>query len=289
MGFIDDLRQSVLKRNPGVIFPALAETQLLRWFGKVTDSASTVYDKALDAEYLKTHIGGGDHRLFDGGHDVLSAWERAKDALPDDTFSQEVIGCVSALWKDVTTVKGLPFATVDKAGFDNWVQNISSWGIPGLDRTYLYDLLSFDAMEIIASGFGMFGVIFALNKKDQEKLAEILASMGIVSITSANPIMGMITMGLTFYSYKVKKTEIDKKSFVKGGVITSSSVLVFTVLGLPFLIELIIVLMVSHLLKKHLFADPMLVGHFKSYFVQAKGSIKHKYGSYRKMFKKRVG
>ena len=34
----------------------------------MVDGSSTVYDKAMDARYIETGIGGGNHRLFDGGH-----------------------------------------------------------------------------------------------------------------------------------------------------------------------------------------------------------------------------
>ena len=34
-----------------------------------------MYDKAMDAAYNATRIGGGNHRLFDGGH---TSWARFK-------------------------------------------------------------------------------------------------------------------------------------------------------------------------------------------------------------------
>ena len=34
----------------------------------LAEGPATIYDKAMDAEYLATHVGGGNHRLFDGGH-----------------------------------------------------------------------------------------------------------------------------------------------------------------------------------------------------------------------------
>ncbi len=46
----------------------------------VVDGSATIYDKAMDAEYLETHIGGGLHRLFDGGHTISGAWDAARDA-----------------------------------------------------------------------------------------------------------------------------------------------------------------------------------------------------------------
>ena len=188
------------------LFAFLAQDKLLSWLGELTKSSATIYDKALDAEYLKTHIGGGDHRLFDGGHDVIRAWDKVRQAAPDDSFQQEVLGYVSALWKDVTTVKGLPFTTVSKENFASWVEALD-W-IPGVDRKYLYDLCSFDAMEILSTALGAVGVLFALKKEDQKMLAKILGSMSIVSILSANPIMGIFVIGAAGYAFKKKKDGI---------------------------------------------------------------------------------
>jgi len=75
---------------------------LLKWSETITKSAATVYDKAIDANYLATHIGGGNHRMFDGGHDILNAWDTVKSASTEDSFQQEVIGYTVPL-KDLTT------------------------------------------------------------------------------------------------------------------------------------------------------------------------------------------
>jgi hypothetical protein len=36
------------------------------WLGKLLEGPATIYDKAMDANYVTTHIGGSLHRLFDG-------------------------------------------------------------------------------------------------------------------------------------------------------------------------------------------------------------------------------
>ncbi|MDE3269413.1 MAG: hypothetical protein OYH77_03910 [Pseudomonadota bacterium] len=231
----------------GELFAFLAQDNLLKWLGKLTESTATIYDKALDAEYLKTHIGGGDHRLFDGGHDIFNAWTRVKDASHDDSFQQEVLGYVSALWKDVTTVKGLPFTTVSKENFEAWIGKLD-W-IPGVDRKYLYDLCSFDAFEILSVALGAVAVVFALKKKDQKKLAEILGSMSIIAIISANPVMGIFIIATACYAYKKKSMEFDKVAFGKSAAVSIFSMALFGVLGLPVLLQLTVVIVASALFK----------------------------------------
>lgn len=46
---------------------------LLKWTESLTRSAATVYDKAMDAQFIKTGIGGAEHRLFDGGHTIAGS------------------------------------------------------------------------------------------------------------------------------------------------------------------------------------------------------------------------
>ena len=87
-------------KNIHAVLPFLSQTELLRWARDTIKGVDGKYDLAMDAEYLKTHIGGSNHRMFDGGHDPISAWEKVREASNTDSFSQEVIGYVSAIWKD---------------------------------------------------------------------------------------------------------------------------------------------------------------------------------------------
>ena len=52
--------------------------------------SATIYDKAMDANYLdpllRPDLGGSYHRLFDGGHTIAGAVRTARDASPDDTI-----------------------------------------------------------------------------------------------------------------------------------------------------------------------------------------------------------
>jgi len=74
----------------------LAQPELLRWTQSISKSSATIYDRALDANYFATELGGASHRLFDGGHDLLYAWQAVRAASDEDTLAQEVIGYVTA-------------------------------------------------------------------------------------------------------------------------------------------------------------------------------------------------
>src|SRR5215211_3805548 len=49
----------------------------------LSNQYATVASKAMDAEYLRTHIGGGWHRLYDGGHSLAGSWKAVSSSLPD--------------------------------------------------------------------------------------------------------------------------------------------------------------------------------------------------------------
>jgi hypothetical protein len=234
----------------GSIFAFLSQSELLKWTEELTKrfSETSVYDKAMDAEYIKTHIGGGYHRFFDHGHGPIDAWGKVRDALPDDSFKDEVIGYATGLWKDAVTKMGLPFKTLDQESYNIWAEKISNT-VPLVDKSYLYDLLSYDALEIVATGIGAVSVIFCLNKQDRQRFSEIIASMGVVSIASANPIMAIFVIGVSAYAYTVKKTKLDPKALIKGGSVAAVSCSLFTILSLNLFLELLIVICISSTLK----------------------------------------
>jgi len=229
----------------------LSQPEMLKWLENLTKAPATVYDRAMDSEYLRTHIGGGNHRMFDGGHSLSGAWEQVSGASDTDSFAQEVVGYVSGLWKDMTTTSGLPFATWDRADYGDWA-DAASTNIPGIDKGYFQDLLSYDAFEVLSTGLGAVGVVFAFKTQDKKRLAEILGSMGIISILSANPIMGLAVIATAAYAYFVKKREVDGKALLHGGVMAATSMAVFAVLGLPLLVELVIAIALAVLVKRYI-------------------------------------
>jgi hypothetical protein len=248
-------------------FPAclsfLSVDELLKWSEGVTKAAATAYDKAMDKVYSTEKIGGGNHRMFDGGHDLDGAWEAAKNARPDDTFQQEVLGYASGLWKDLTTVKGLPFTTWEQQDFSycaEWLVN----HIPGASKDWFYDLMSYDALEVVGASLGVASVLFCFSQQDKQKLAEMVGSMGAVSVASANPLMGVALVLCLAYSYFVKKQQIDPKHAAVGAGLAGMSACIFAVLGLPVLIELGIAITVTTLLRRHVINNDDLVQFIKA-------------------------
>ena len=240
-------------KNITAILPFLSQSDLLGWTKKLSNGVESIYDKAMDAEYIKTHIGGPYHRLFDGGHSPVLAWEKVKNASETDSFTQEVIGYVSAMWKDATTKMGMPFKTIDKEYFDKTAEVLNA--NYGIKKSWLNDFFSWDVIEIFSTVLGMAGSIFFLKKNDMKKVSEILGSMGIISILSSNRLMGIMVIVQTVWTYVIKKKKLDNTTAIKGASLSIISWSIFSILGLPILIEFIIAISVLKLFRKKMYED----------------------------------
>ena len=162
----------------------------------VVKGSATIYDKAMDARYLdpvlRADLGGGYHRLFDGGHTIPGAFAAARSASPDDNIVQEALGAIQGLLRDGTTARGLPFATWDKATFDAVAESLkSNFGIP---KSWFYDLNTYDVAEVLGGAVGTVGVIFGWNRADTEEFSKLVGSMGISAAVSANPLLLVVTV-----------------------------------------------------------------------------------------------
>ena len=121
----------------GLLASALA-SDLNGMLAVMAKGSATIYDRAMDAEYLATHIGGGNHRLFDGGHTLAGTYEAVRAASPDDSLLEEGLGFVQGMFRDLTTTKGLPLANWDKGTYDQVAGFLESRFL--VPRDWFYDL-----------------------------------------------------------------------------------------------------------------------------------------------------
>ena len=153
---------------------------------------ATAYDKALDLAYntLKEH--GGDHRIFDGSHDLFGAWKTIAEAMPDEGWLQRAEGYVSALWKDMATPSGLPVVTWNKQSFDAVAAFLNE--TLGISRTWVKDMATFTATEFIGAVLGALALVLSWNKAEIRRFSEIVGSLGLSALVGANPLMVMVTI-----------------------------------------------------------------------------------------------
>lgn len=210
---------------------------LNRLVAAAVKGAPTVYDKAMDANYLdpaqRSGLGGSYHRLFDGGHSIAGAARAARGVSADDTVVQEALGTVKALMKDASTPRGLPLATWDKSTFDSVAGSLNSrFGIP---KSWFYELNTYDAADLLGASIGVVSVIFGWNRADTEEFARIASTVGMSAAVSTNPLLmvvSVVAMGRAYNkaSSAEEFAELADGAF-KGAATSGASLMAVAVVG----------------------------------------------------------
>ncbi len=234
--------------NLPTILPVLSQTQWLKYLEGMTASAATKFDKALDARYLQTNLGGSIHRLLDGGHTIWGAWSNIARMCAETGCSrrEQIDGYFKALLKDATTPKGLPFMTMEKQTYDSIAGRLNKYGI---SRNWTYDALSYDALEVFTTGISAGAVVYFLKTEQPEELSEVLGAMGVVSILSANPALALATTSSVLYALTAG-TDLNAWATVEGIVKTSLISGALVLLPGAFLVQAPVAVAVSILLEK---------------------------------------
>ncbi len=244
----------LLSVSQGVLASALA-VDLNAMLAKISAGPPTVYDKAMDAEYLATSIGGGSHRMFDGGHTLAGAFEAVRGASAEDTVLQEAFGYMQGLFRDLTTPMGLPLANWDKGTYDQVSGYLQSqFSIP---KSWFYDINSFDAAEVIATGVGVVAVFFCWNRVESEQFGRLAGGMGLSGALSANPLLLIVTVAALARAFQVARIESRTGDAVDGlfrGAVTAgtslAAVSALAVLGGPAALALLVGLIAGILAAK---------------------------------------
>ena len=176
--------------------------------------SATIYDKAMDAEYIATHIGGAQHRLFDGGHTIVGAFRAGHGASPDDSIIQEAMGTLHALLRDVSTPGGLPLANWDQETYRRVSESLeSNFHIP---KSWFYDLNTYDAADLLGGSIGAVAIIFNWNHADTETFAQLAGGMGLSAVISANPLLLILTVVALARAFHIAHRSGEYSEFVDG-------------------------------------------------------------------------
>ena len=207
------LANGLLTPTQGLLASALS-SDLNGLVQDMVNGSATIYDKAMDAAYLATRIGGGNHRLFDGGHTIAGAIKAVRDASPEDTIIEEGMGFLQGMFRDMTTVKGLPLANWDKATYDQAAGFLQSeFHIP---RNWFYDLNSYDASELLGGVIGLVATALYWNRADTESFSKLVGGMGVSACMSANPLLLIVTVVALAKAFHKAHQTGDYAEFVDG-------------------------------------------------------------------------
>jgi hypothetical protein len=231
---IDTVRQSagaatsVVAEGYSVALDLRGNAELSGWLkDHLSHQVSTIAGKAMDAEYLRTHVGGGWHRLYDGGHSLAGSWNAVHEALPDLSALDRVGTWATEYWKDLITTRGMPIVTLDRA------DEVSE---------YFKHLDAVNVAQIF--GGELIGVSIYCNWNDPAKLVASASSQELSGIVYANviaPLASLVALGRVIYL--LRKSEQDDlrgliepalKGLTRGG----ASVLLITVVPGGFLLHL---------------------------------------------------
>jgi len=139
------------------------------------------FDKALDTVYNATHIGGGNHRLFDGGHTLIGAWKQIQTI--DVSLPKKIQGYTGALINDFTTPNGLPVKTISQQTYNALCDIIPC------SRAQVYDLLTFDVTDILPTFYSASLFVKAIKSNNGDKsIIYGMSSTAIYCLTNTSGI-----------------------------------------------------------------------------------------------------
>ena len=194
----------------------------------------TIYDKAMDAVYVATHVGGGHyHRLFDGSHTIWGAIKAGHAASPDDNIIQEAIGILQGLLRDVSTPAGLPIANWEPETYKQVAEVLeSNFHIP---KSWFYDLNTYDAADLLGAAVGVVVLIFSWNRADTETFSKLVAGMGLSAVFTANPLLLILTVVALGKAFHKARQTGEYAEFVdgqfKGAVGTGATLAAVSLVG----------------------------------------------------------
>ena len=224
----------------GLLASSEESTLVNSWLQELVSGRPTIYDKAMDAVYNATRIGGGDHRLYDGGHSLAGTLQAAREASPDDSIIEEAAGLLQALARDATTPRSLPLVTWDQDTFSGLTDSLGRVGLP---REWVIDMVSYDAAEVIGASVGVLALALNWNSDDVEQFAQIVGGMGLSAAVGANPLLLVVTVVALAKAYHTARKTGDWKEFAdglaRGGICTGAVILVASMMGGPAVVVLL--------------------------------------------------
>lgn len=236
--------------------PAFAQS-IERWMGATFNTVSNTYTKSMDGAHALGLQAGTDyvspalHRLF-GGHTPIEAWQAVREALPNDTATQEFIGYLQALGSDLTSTIGLPVTTLTKDSYETLQSFMSGIGVP---NSWLIDFIHYNAMEVFSSCIPIVAILMNWDAADTESFGRLVGGLAAGTVVAGNPILAIVVLVSLARSFHLSRQKSDQwtwvRSLAKGGAMSSLVLAASSALGGPTWVLLVAGICMATLLRKY--------------------------------------
>lgn len=230
LGLINRIEKVAVPLDVGITF---GQHSLAQWLAHKYNHNFDEYDKAIDAVYNQTHIGGSAyHHLLDGQHSFLGAFNAVSGVHADDSFVQEISQAGEHLLRDTMSVGGInPFLSFSTEQF-NHLTNLASQ--IGISKPFLADALTINGPELMGGTIALVASLILGKNADPSKLSALSGAYLTSAFVSANPLLLPIAAGGLVHAC-VKAD--DKRQVIvqagKGAFVSGSAILVGHIIGGP--------------------------------------------------------
>jgi hypothetical protein len=206
---------------------------LSQWMANEFNHNFDEYDRAIDAVYNSSHVGGSSyHHLLDGQHTVLGAFEAVQNVKADDSFATEFLQAGEHLLRDTASVSGInPFFSLTPSQFDQLASVVQSYGI---SKPYLVDALTINGPELLGGTLAILSTLIMGKRLDPTYISKLSGAYLISSLASANPfLLPVAASGLV---YSLAKSKNKREIMVQGGkgaIVSGGALLVGGLVGGP--------------------------------------------------------
>ncbi len=196
--------------------------------------------------HVKDYGGASFHRIADGRHSILGAFESVGSELKDIEQFEKIKGVFGHLWADFHSSVGVPLFSFDN--YDSFKEFCRSLHLrPDL----VLDLFTVNSTELIGSCLTIIPQLFRLDEMESIDFARVASKVGILTafgqgqFEAVSGVFSLLMLGRSFYLAKlenVSSMELLKESFTEGGFTAASFVMVqATPFPLNFVIPFLIV------------------------------------------------
>jgi hypothetical protein len=185
----------------------------------------TEYDRIMDRVYAETHIGGGQHRAFDGSHTFTGSYEKIGQ-ITGDVDAYEYL---KAHVNELVTPEGIPLFTLDRGELHGLSNEISAalgdHVSPGQIRTFTVDLNGFGAAEVLSATVGVGFMLMAARSGNPSAISRVVSLNLCVGLASANPLQ--IFAGLVGLGHGIAAGKIEAWGLLAGALPAAAGLTAF--------------------------------------------------------------